>query len=45
MVEKWKSREAFEAHLASPNLLAYNDLIKDRVANVTIYVLSPQEGI
>jgi quinol monooxygenase YgiN len=44
MIEKWESRETFEAHLAAPHLRSYNEQIKDRVANVAIHVLSEQNG-
>jgi quinol monooxygenase YgiN len=43
MLEKWNSRETFEAHLATPHLRSYNEQIRDRVANVAIHVLSEQE--
>jgi quinol monooxygenase YgiN len=44
MIEKWESRETFEAHLATPHLRSYNEQIKDRVANVAIHVLGEQNG-
>jgi quinol monooxygenase YgiN len=43
MIEKWESRETFEAHLATPHLRSYNEQIRERVANIAIHVLSEQE--
>ncbi len=43
MIEKWESRETFEAHLATPHLRSYNEQIRERVANIAIHVLSEEE--
>lgn len=41
VVEKWASREALDAHAASPHMTTYAGKTADMVASRIIYVLSP----
>ncbi len=39
ILERWESREALNAHLASPHMLEYREKVKDMVARVSVKVL------
>ncbi len=39
ILERWESREALNAHLASPHMLDYREKVKDLVDRVSVKVL------
>ncbi len=39
ILERWESREALDAHLASPHMLEYREKVKDMVERVSVKVL------
>ncbi|MCC6493318.1 MAG: antibiotic biosynthesis monooxygenase [Pirellulales bacterium] len=41
VIEKWSNVDALEAHLRSPHMSRYRELVKDMVARIDIQVLEP----
>ncbi len=39
ILERWESREALNAHLASPHMLEYREMVKDMIDRVSVKVL------
>ena len=39
VIEKWQSLEALHAHLATPHMLEYKEMVKDLVKGISLKVL------